>query len=1550
VRERFDPSSTGVKSAFVTVAAPGTPDATVGLAGTGVQTDLSRSPTSLEFGSQDIDDGPTAFMQSTLTNSGTQTITLDSPAISVTGTNSADFQALDDDPADCRDGLPLTPGQSCKLRVQFDPATVNAKSAVLTVNSHSGAAANPPVTVDLSGTGIQTQLTPSPSSFAFGKQDIDNSATDVQDSTVTNTGTQPVTLASFSDTGEFQRLTGGANDCSVNQTLAANEACHVRVQFDPSTVGVKSASLTIASNAPSVAIALSGEGTQTELSRAPATLSFGNKDIDEGATPAQESTVTNSGTEDVTISTVDVSTHFVQLTDQGTDCTPTKLLHAGDTCKLRLAFNPASTGSKTGSATVHSNAADVSVALDGTGIQTQLSLSPDTQAFGKRDIDDGPTTSMSSTVTNSGTQAVTLTGIDNSDPGDFVRQTGAGECSNTTSLNAGQSCTLTYTFDPVTVGNKSATVTVSSNAADVGLTLSGEGTQTELSRAPTSLAFGGQDVDSGPSTTMTSVVTNSGTEPVSLSSVTKGGSDPGEFVRLTSQGTDCSSTTVLTAGQTCDVRMQFDPSTKGDKTATVTVSSNAAAIAIDLTGTGKETRLSRAPTSLAFGSKDIDDGATAAQESTITNVGTEDVTIGSVGITGTGTTHFVRLTDQTSDCSNTTTLQANETCKVRIQFNPSTVGAKTATATVSANGVDQNIDLTGTGIQTELSRAPDTLSFGPKDIDDGATAAQFSTVTNSGTEPVTISGVAVTGDFAQATGDSTDCVNGKLLNASDTCKVRVTFDPGTVGAKTGSATVHSNAADISVALDGSGTQTELSRAPDTLSFGSKDIDDGATVAQSSTVTNSGTEPVTISGVAVTGDFGQVTGDSTDCVNGKLLNASGTCKVRVAFDPASTGPKTGTATVHSNAADVSVALDGTGIQTELARAPTTISFGKKDIDDGATAAQESTVTNSGTQDVTLTGVAVTGDFAQATVASGDCTNGTLLHAAGTCKLRATFDPGARGARTGSATVQSNAADVSVALDGTGTQTELSRAPASLTFAGKGVNDGATGAKTSTVTNTGTEDVTVGSVDTTGDFSQATDQSTDCTPTKVLHANGTCDLRVRFDPTTTGSRTGTATLHSNAADIVVNLSGTGIATDLTASPSTIAFGKRDVDDGPSGALQTTITNTGPDNVKLGTIGISGDYERLVDPATSDCLEDQTLAPNDTCRLRARFDPTSTGARTGTFTVPASGGESITIDLTGTGTQTAFTRGVGSISAGSQDIDDGPTTPQASTFTNTGTEDVTITSVDVTGEFGQATGDGGDCSAGRVVHGGEVCQLRVQFDPSSVGSKTGTATLHSSVGNFTVALDGTGIQTSLAHDPTAIDFGIHDVGAGATAIKESTVSNTGTQPVSISDIQVGDTGTAQFLRVSGAPSDCVAGATLNAGETCKLRAMFVPRSEGAKSATITLTSSGGVATLVLSGTGRPRLTLPKLTVKASSTKKRRLTVNVTPVGGTVRTIVVEVRSGSGKLLGTGTLSSASRKKPVTVKLKAPLKRGSYSVTGRGRDALGNAVTAARQPLKVR
>ncbi|HEX8207698.1 MAG TPA: hypothetical protein VF587_16660, partial [Solirubrobacteraceae bacterium] len=57
--------------------------------------------------------------------------------------------------------------------------------------------------------------------------------------------------------------------------------------------------------------------------------------------------------------------------------------------------------------------------------------------------------------------------------------------------------------------------------------------------------------------------------------------------------------------------------------------------------------------------------------------------------------------------------------------------------------------------RTEISADPVTLAFGPRDIDDGATATQISTITNTGTEPVSLAALTLTGDttqFARLTG------------------------------------------------------------------------------------------------------------------------------------------------------------------------------------------------------------------------------------------------------------------------------------------------------------------------------------------------------------------------------------------------------------------------------------------------------------------------------------------------------------------------------------------------------------------------------------------------------------------------------------------------------------------------------------------------------------------------------------------------------------------------------------------------------------------------------
>jgi hypothetical protein len=237
-----------------------------------------------------------------------------------------------------------------------------------------------------------------------------------------------------------------------------------------------------------------------------------------------------------------------------------------------------------------------------------------------------------------------------------------------------------------------------------------------LSRAPASLPLGSRDVDDGASASQSATVTNGGTEAITLTGVTVGGTDASDFQRLTGLGSDCAVATSLTAGQTCTIRVAFDPATTSAKSATVTVASNAPAITVALSGTGTQTELS-GPAGLTFGSRDVDDGPTSAQTATLTNSGTEPLTLSGVTVTGGGAGDFERLTGLPGDCAVGTGLTAGQTCAVRVRFDPASTGAKDAVITVSSNAASVELQLGGSGIQTELSRAPAALAFGAREVD-----------------------------------------------------------------------------------------------------------------------------------------------------------------------------------------------------------------------------------------------------------------------------------------------------------------------------------------------------------------------------------------------------------------------------------------------------------------------------------------------------------------------------------------------------------------------------------------------------------------------------------------------------------------------------------------------------------------------------------------------------------------------------------------------------------------------------------------------------------------
>jgi hypothetical protein len=320
-----------------------------------------------------------------------------------------------------------------------------------------------------------------------------------------------------------------------------------------------------------------------------------------------------------------------------------------------------------------------------------------------------------------------------------------------------------------------------------------------------------------------------------------------------------------------------------------------------------------------------------------------------------------------------------------------------------------------------------------------------------------------------------------------------------------------------------------SLAPSSLTFASQTVNT-TSAGKSVTLTNGGNAPLTISNIALggadPGDFNQ----SNTCA--ASLAAGANCSITVAFTPTASGSRTATLSVTDNASGSphSVSLSGSGALAApaVALSPASLTFASQAL--GTTsAAQPVKLTNTGNATLNMSGITVTGDFAQ----TNNC--GASVAASAFCTINVTFTPTAGGTRTGSLQIADDASGSpqSVALTGTGNAPAATAtvSPANLTFSGLlvGSNSAAQSAKLS---NTGNAALSISNISATGDFSQTNNCGT------TLAAGANCTINVTFKPSAGGPRNGTLSIADNAnpSPQTVSLSGTGMDFSLsTSSPS-------------------------------------------------------------------------------------------------------------------------------------------------------------------------------------------------------------------------------------------------------------------------------------------------------------------------------------------------------------------------------------------------------------------------------
>ena len=546
VQVQFAPTSASAASGDLVITSNASnPTLTIALNGTGAAAGMSVTPPSVSFGN--VADGTTGTQSIILQNTGTANLTVSSASATGAGFAVTGFSAQT-----------LTPNSTMTFNATFTPTSTSAVSGSISVStSLSGS----PTAIPLSGTGTQPGMSVTPSSVSFGN--VANGATGTQVVTLKNIGTANLVVSSETVTGAAFSVNGFSA-----QTLAPNSSMSFNAVFAPTAAGGASGSISVSTNLPGspTAIPLTGTGTQPGISVTPSTVSFGN--VADGTSVPQVITVKNTGTANLVVSSATASGTGFSVTGF-----TAQTLAPNSTLTFNAVFAPTSPGAVSGSVSIATNlSGPTTVALNGTGTQPAMSVTPSSVSFGT--VADGTGSTQAVILKNTGTanlvvSSETVTGAGFSVV-NFTAQT----------LAPGGSMNFNAVFAPTSAGAVSGSISVSTNlpTSPTAIPLSGTGANPAMSITPSSVTFG--SVVDGTNNSQTITVKNTGAVNlvVSSESVTGTGFSVTGFTAQT-----------VTPNNSMAFNAVFAPSSPGSVTGNISLSTNVpgSPTAIGLSGTGQ---------------------------------------------------------------------------------------------------------------------------------------------------------------------------------------------------------------------------------------------------------------------------------------------------------------------------------------------------------------------------------------------------------------------------------------------------------------------------------------------------------------------------------------------------------------------------------------------------------------------------------------------------------------------------------------------------------------------------------------------------------------------------------------------------------------------------------------------------------------------------------------------------------------------------------------------------------------------------------------------------
>ena len=303
--------------------------------------------------------------------------------------------------------------------------------------------------------------------------------------------------------------------------------------------------------------------------------------------------------------------------------------------------------------------------------------------------------------------------------------------------------------------------------------------------------------------------------------------------------------------------------------------------------------------------------------------------------------------------------------------------------------------------------------------------------------------------------------------------------------------------------------------------------------------------------------------------------------------------------------------------------------------------------------------------------------------------------------------------------------------------------------------------------------------------------------------------------------------------------------------------------------------------------------TLTANQDCQISVAFSPTTTGLREAQIAVTDSAGDSLAINIEGTGTQLALAPPAeptcspavlpdNAFTYCAQPIN--PTTPATETFTlgsATGSTSVNVALAAIPGiqsEFspGEFTIETPPCSS--TIPAGGSCSIGVAFTPTAAGLRSAALIATDSAGDTTtIYLAGSttsGLTVSSATPGGNLPCGMTNhflfcslpVGGLSTATSVTLVNSSPTQITGLSVPKgsvIAQGSTAPDFTVQNTSCSSV----LDSGASCNITVAFTPTASGLRQGAIVVTDAqGDMAAVNLAGVGDDYNIAPQLPTEVS------------------------------------------------------------------------------------